>query len=151
MPNEDTLIEGYRREHKRLLQTLGEIVGSAERAAWADCERQLADFRDQLKRHLLSETVHFYAQLEKATRDDAKTNDFIINCRVEMDRIARDVYTFLGKYHSTANIEASSKTFRSDLATVTALLTKRVAEEETKLFPRFVESMRGSGAKTPSR
>jgi hypothetical protein len=88
------LIARYHREHRELLGLYSEVKTRAVSRDWVGAYASLSRMRHGLQRHVLSENVNLYAQLERSWRADPEKGRTITVFRIEMEAIGKVALQF---------------------------------------------------------
>ncbi len=134
------LIEQLKRDHRNLLSLytlIFELVGSED---YDLAELRLADFRNLLQHHLLTEKIKLYIYMEHLWPRESDQFVTMHNYRQEMEGIGKVVVGFLRKYESFSQDPALIATFKDDLNQIGQVLVRRIKEEESNLYPLYRKS-----------
>lgn len=137
-PLQAPLIRQFIEEHRRLASLVEAVEASLTAAEFSTAEQKLVELRAALRQHLLGETVRFYRHLETRWPANDPAALLLTEYRREMEALARHIYAFFGKYHGTDALRFGGEACRAAFARASAMLLKRMADEEAHLYPLYV-------------
>jgi len=132
-----TLVEELKRDHQLLFAAYGAIKEHFDRNDFAAVSQQLHDFRFDLHNHLISENVRLYIYLGRITSHDQEKYALVRKFRQEMEGIGKTALRLLKKYETLNINQELAKPFAEDFAAIGAILTERVRNEESVLYPLY--------------
>jgi len=131
------LIDQLKGDHKELVELYMEIKSLFEAESYKTVSEKLGDFRAALQGHLLTENVRLYIYLDHMFQGDETNSELIRGFRKDMGDIAKAVMSFLKKYEEIGVNNDLASQFDEDFATIGKVLTKRIENEETVLYPLY--------------
>jgi len=134
------LISQYHADHQELLGLFGRAQQAAEAAQWPEVEAALATFRTALTDHLLSESIRLYTYLKQQVAGDQDSMDLMKGFSSEMNRIGREVMSFLDGQKDLSRSPAKQGAFLPVWADIGRTLGDRIAREEKTLYPMYQDS-----------
>jgi hypothetical protein len=133
-----TLIGSLKEDHATLFRLYGELVHAKDSGNFSSVPRLLGEFKFALQTHVMVENVRFYVFLQQQLVGDADTSAFVDDVRKQMDGIARAAVQFANTYAVAEPFTPElARGFSADLAAIGDVLTKRVAMEESRLYPLY--------------
>ena len=138
------LIGSLKEDHQTLFRLYGELVQAKDSGNYANVPKLLGEFKFALQTHVMVENVRFYVFLQQQLAGDADTSAFIADVRKQMDGIARAAVKFANTYAVGEPFTPElARGFSADLAAIGDVLTKRVAMEESRLYPLYSDHRAG--------
>lgn len=136
---DETLVLKLKNDHQELFRLYGELSGAASRGALETIPSLLADMKLAFQTHIMLENVKFYVYLQQHLSGDADLSAFLSDVRHEMDGIARVLVKFVNTYAPAGALTREKlDIFKSELANIGAVLTKRVEMEESRLYTLYM-------------
>lgn len=86
---------------------------------------------------MLSEAVHFYGYLEQQLADQAEKVQLVMDFRLEMRGIAREVARFIRKWQDAGLSADTVFDFLEEYHQVGQVLQRRIQVEESDLYPLY--------------
>lgn len=134
-----SLISELKSDHGRLVSLFQDIAAITNKRDARLLTRQLDEFGDKLREHLLKENVRFYVYLKSSLPPDGSNLATSQTFAREMQQIGRVVTNFLHKYTSIGQWEDGHwPAFESELAAIGRVLTQRIESEEGTLYPLYL-------------
>ncbi|MDP2762804.1 MAG: hemerythrin domain-containing protein [Sideroxyarcus sp.] len=133
-----TLVEELKSDHKDLIKLYTQIKADFDRGDYKAVPFRLDEFRVKLQGHLLTENVRFYVYIDRVHGQDEMNSELIRGFRHEMDGIGRAALAFLKKYETIGLDKDLVSAFTADFAHIGNVLTKRIKQEETVLYPLYM-------------
>ncbi len=124
-------------EHKYLLGVYSEILKTVDSAQYDLLAAMLLNFSSRLQEHLVKEHMELYVYLENIQANNPGTFKKMHNLRLEMDKIAGVVMSFLNDYQKRPVSKANAEKFKTDLEKIGKLLVGRIQLEETSLYTLY--------------
>ncbi|MDO9224508.1 MAG: hemerythrin domain-containing protein [Pseudomonadota bacterium] len=123
-------------DHRRLEGLFGRIVAASQARNAELLTKNLSDFGNAIRDHLLTENVRFYVYVQHT--GDAAHADVVHGFQHEMRGIGKALTSFLFRHSEREqwNDEAWSE-FARELDAIAQVLTRRIATEETTLYPLY--------------
>jgi hemerythrin-like domain-containing protein len=134
----DDLIQQLTQEHRELVKLYGNIGTAYEKGEIGKVRRQLEEFGDMLRGHLLSENIKLYVYLKHVLEQDEENTAIMQQFRTEMQHIGKAVTAFLQKYTERDWDDALRSSFGNEFAEVGKVLTRRIETEEQTLYPLYM-------------
>ncbi|MCV2219397.1 hemerythrin domain-containing protein [Thauera sp. Sel9] len=131
------LIEHLVRDHRSMLDCVGEIGRAARSGRLDEAVPLLERFRTDLHGHLLVENVRLYVYLEHTLASDPASHALMHEFRHDMDEIGKKVVAFLTRYARLGEDPSLAAGFVADLDVVAAALADRIRREEDVLYPLY--------------
>lgn len=132
------LIDNLKSDHKDLLALYTAIKADFEQQEYTKVVEKLADLRTALTSHLLTENVRLYVYLDRQFSTDEINSELIRSFRREIDGISRIAMNFLEKYEELGVDADLAARFSEELATISKVLSKRIAKEEQVLYALYL-------------
>jgi hypothetical protein len=130
------LIPTLQAEHRELLSLFADLEDPAGTDETA-CRNALDRFTRLLQDHLLTENRHLYGYFSRhpdANPDVARQVDCM---SADMMRVGKMLHRFITTYTRTTWSGALQAQMRKDLAVIGEVLTHRIHEEESVLYPLY--------------
>ncbi len=131
------LIEHLVRDHRSMLDCVGQISRAARSGRLDEAAPLLERFRTDLQGHLLVENVRLYVYLEHTLAGDPASHALMHEFRHDMDEIGKKVVAFLARYARLGEDPSLAASFTADLEAVGAALADRIRREEEVLYPLY--------------
>lgn len=128
------LVGKLKEDHAELFVIFNKIGAAAKRDDFRLIPQLLRDFKLMLQTHLMVENERFYVYLQQNLGTDEDALSFVKDVRKEIDGIARAAVTFTNKYSTTAFAPEVKNAFSTELGAIGAVLVKRIAMEESRLY-----------------
>lgn len=127
-------------DHRRLEGLFGRIVTASQARNAELLTKNLSIFGNAMRDHLLTENVRFYVYLQHT--GDAAHAEIVHGFQHEMRGIGKALTSFLFRHveREVWNDEAWS-VFARELDEIAEVLTRRIATEETTLYPLYQPPM----------
>lgn len=132
-----TLVDELKSEHQKLFAAYVSIKEHFERNDFATVSQQLNDFRFNLHNHLITENVRLYIYLGSITSNNKEKFEMVRSFRQEMEGIGKTALRLLKKYEAIDINQELAGPFLQDFAAIGAILTERVKNEESVLYPLY--------------
>lgn len=135
---DENLVPSLIDEHQLLLSSFTQTLHAFEANNAGDTRKNLIQFKDLLRGHLLKENTLLYVYLKYATKKDEYSNELVTEMQVEMGKIGREVFNFLKKW-TDPDAQYFDNEFGQQLKDIGAILTKRIENEENSLYVIYKE------------
>lgn len=130
--------ENFRKQHRELEAIVGAIAGPITNGTVAkeaaEIRKNLSLLAGKLTVHLGMEDNVLYPELAKST--DTAVSSTAAKFQAEMGGIKAAFTAYVGKWPSSAAIEADPKTFANDTLGIVKALADRIAREESDLYKK---------------
>ena len=134
------LLPALHADHRQLLGLFGELERASEHNDEMACRSALDRFTRLLQDHLLTENRHLYGYFSRHPDPDPDVARQVDNMSEDMMRVGKILHRFITAY-SRATWTADLHTrMRVDLRTVGEVLTHRIHEEESVLYPLYADA-----------
>ena len=131
------LIPALRADHQQLLALFAELERASERNDETACRAALDRFTRVLQEHLLTENRHLYGYLSRHPNPDPSVARQIDDMSADMMRVGKILHRFISSYARVTWSADLHARMRRDLATIGEVLTHRIHEEESVLYPLY--------------
>lgn len=133
------LIAELKSDHAQLISLFTKIVSTTSQRNDQLLIKQLNEFGQKLRGHLLKENVRFYVYLKNSLQSDENSLRIMQDFSHEMQLIGRAVTDFLHKYTNVPQWDdAQWAVFERDLKSVGNVLTQRIESEEGTLYTLYL-------------
>lgn len=127
------LTSTLRREHQTILEILSQV---RQLGAWTPQGRKrLLSAKDLFINHVKKEDEFLYPPLHQAAIADSRLRHKLAMLANDMTAISKQVFEFFEKY--THDQFVSENDFIKDYSRLSAVLSARIAREESLLYPEF--------------
>ena len=134
------LIAGLCGQHKELLALFTDLERACERQNASACRQALHRFARMLEQHMAVENRDLYGYLLSHTGQcDPDVTLRITTMSTDMMHVGRILQRFVTTYSSPALTPEQLEQLRRDLPAIGEVLAHRIHEEETVLYPLYVE------------
>jgi hypothetical protein len=124
-------------DHRALLSLYRQVKRDADGGHWIAVEMALNDFQISLTDHVLTETIRLYAYLKQQYKHDHEAYNSIQDFSVEMSNMRKYLVLAFSEYHDISTDTKKQLAFPSAWHDVGMALAKRMAREETALYPLY--------------
>jgi hypothetical protein len=131
------LIAGLQAEHRELLGLFGELERASEQNDEGACRAALERFTRALQEHLLTENRHLYGYFARNPSVDPSVARRVDSMSGDMMRVGKILHRFITTYARTTWTSALHANLRTDLRAIGEVLSHRIHEEETVLYPLY--------------
>ena len=133
------LVPKLKDDHRTLFSLYTKLNEAAERNEYARIPELLSELKLAFQTHVMVENVKFYVYLQQNLANDSEISSFLSDIRKEMDGIARVLVKFVATYSNVTDFnEEKASAFKTELATIGQVLTKRVKLEESELYTLYM-------------
>jgi hemerythrin-like domain-containing protein len=131
------LIPALQAEHQELLALFAELERASQGTDETACRTALDRFTRLLQDHLLTENRHLYGYFSRHPDTNADVARQVDNMSADMMRVGKMLHRFITTYTRTTWSRALQEQMRKDLAVIGEVLTHRIHEEESVLYPLY--------------
>jgi len=131
------LIPELRADHQKLLELFGELERASEQNDELACRSALDRFTRVLQDHLLTENRHLYGYFSRHPDPDPSVAQQVDSMSADMMRVGKMLHRFITTYTRVTWTGDLYARLRQDLGVVGEVLTHRIHEEETVLYPLY--------------
>ena len=131
------LIPALQSDHRELLALFAELERASERNDETACRATLDRFTHLLQEHLLTENRHLYGYFSRHPRNDPEVARRVDTMSADMMRVGKILHRFITTYSRATWSHDLYAQLRRDLATIGEVLTHRIHEEESVLYPLY--------------
>ncbi|HEX6833880.1 MAG TPA: hemerythrin domain-containing protein [Rudaea sp.] len=132
------LIAALREDHRELLALFTELDRASRRGDEAACRAALDRFTRVLQEHLLTENRHLYGYFSRHADPDPEVAQRIETMSAQMMNVGKILHRFITTYSRSTWTAALHDRLREDIRTIGQVLTHRIHEEESVLYPLYV-------------
>jgi len=131
------LIPALRADHRRLLELFGELERACEQSDELACRSALDRFTRVLQDHLLTENRHLYGYFSRHPESDPSVARQVDGMSADMMHVGKMLHRFITAYTRVSWTGDLFARLRKDLGEVGEVLTHRIHEEESVLYPIY--------------
>lgn len=133
------LIASLRDQHKELLALFTDLERASEQENASACRQALHRFARMLEQHLAIENRELYGYLlSHSGHADPDVTSRIRMMSTDMMHVGRILHRFVTAYSGPALTPEQLAQLRRDLPAIGEVLTHRIHEEETVLYPLYL-------------
>ena len=131
------LIPALQSDHRELLALFAELERASERNDETACRATLDRFTHRLQEHLLTENRHLYGYFSRHPEKNPDVARQVDTMSADMMRVGKILHRFITTYTRATWTNALYVQLRKDLGVMGEVLTHRIHEEESVLYPLY--------------
>jgi len=131
------LIPALQADHRELLALFGELERASERNDETATRTALDRFTRLLQEHLLTENRHLYGYFSRYPDGNRDVAQKVDDMSADMMRVGKILHRFITTYTRATWTSALYAQMRKDLGVIGEVLTHRIHEEESVLYPLY--------------
>jgi hypothetical protein len=132
------LIPALHAEHQELLALFGALERASKSGDEVACRSALDRFTRLLQQHLLAENRHLYGYFARHAEPNPGLAQRVETMSTEMLQIGKTLHRFITTYTQARWTAALLEKLRQDVPAIGSVLTHRIHEEETQLYPLYL-------------
>ena len=131
------LVQEMVNDHRRLLETYGDLSRAAKMQDLEDFQFTLGNFKRLLTSHLLKEAIKLYIYLRQRLKSDPASYQLISGYKLEMDGITKVAMAFIDEYSEMPPKQVDFAVLNQRIAEIGRVLGDRIRREEAELYPLY--------------
>jgi hypothetical protein len=131
------LIPALQADHRDLLALFAELERTSQGSDQTACRTALDRFTRLLQDHLLTENRHLYGYFSRHPDPNPDVARQVDSMSADMMRVGKMLHRFITTYTRTTWSNELYAQMRKDLAVIGEVLTHRIHEEESVLYPLY--------------
>ena len=131
------LIPALQSDHRELLALFAELKRASEHNDETACRATLDRFTRLLQDHLLTENRHLYGYFSRHPGSNPEVARQVDTMSADMMRVGKILHRFITTYTRATWTDALYGQMRKDLGVLGEVLTHRIHEEESVLYPLY--------------
>jgi hemerythrin-like domain-containing protein len=131
------LVPALRAEHQELLALFSELERASQSNDQTACRTALDRFTRLLQDHLLTENRHLYGYFSRHPDPNPDVARQVDSMSTDMMRVGKMLHRFITTYTRATWTNDLHAQMRKDLSVVGEVLTHRIHEEESVLYPLY--------------